>query len=90
MQIAWSRGALRDLQGITTYVSTHNEAAAERLRQRIEDSILPAAEHPYMFRAGRRDGTREIVISPNYIAVYRVLPDRVRVIAIVHTRQRYP
>lgn len=90
MLIAWSRAALRDLESITTYVAAINEAAAERLRQRIEDSVLPAAEHPYMFRTGRRDGTREIVISPNYIAVYRVLPDRIRVIAIVHTRQRYP
>lgn len=46
MLIAWSRGALRDLQSITTYVAANNEAAAERLRQRIEESVLPAAEHP--------------------------------------------
>jgi len=37
------------------------------MRQLIEASILPAAEHPYLFRAGRVSGTREIVAHPNYV-----------------------
>jgi len=60
--------------------------AAEQLRERIEQSVLPAAAHPYLFRPGRRNGTREIVAHPNY----RVLADRIRVIAVIHTRRRYP
>jgi toxin ParE1/3/4 len=88
--IAWSKGALRDLEDITTYIAIDNEAAAEQLREHIEQSVLPAAEHPYLFRAGRRNGTREIVPHPNYIVVYRILTDRIRVIAVIHTRRRYP
>lgn len=68
LPIAWSKGALRDLEGITTYIAIDNEAAAEQLRERIEQSVLPATEHPYLFRPGRRSGTREIVSHPNYIA----------------------
>ncbi len=90
LPIAWSKGALRDLEGITTYIAIDNEAAAEQLRERIEQSVLPATEHPYLFRPGRRSGTREIVSHPNYIVVYRILTDRIRVIAVIHTRRRYP
>lgn len=88
--IAWSKGALRDLEDIATYIAVDNEVAAEQLRERIEQSVLPAAAHPYLFRPGRRNGTREIVAHPNYIVVYRVLADRIRVIAVIHTRRRYP
>lgn len=70
LPVVWSKSALQDLEDITTYVSVGNEAAAEKLRERIELSVLPAAEHRYMFRAGRREGTREIVPHPNYIVVY--------------------
>jgi toxin ParE1/3/4 len=88
--VAWSKGALRDLEGIVTYIAADKEAAAEHLRERIEQSVLPAAEHPYLFRPGKRSGTREIVAHPNYIVVYRILEDRIRVVAVVHTRRRYP
>lgn len=33
--------------------------------------------------------TREIVAHPNYIVVYRVLPDRIQVVEVLHSRQQY-
>ena len=38
---------------------------------------------------GRVLGTREIVAHPNYVIVYRVEIDRVRVINVLHARQHY-
>jgi len=35
-------------------------------------------------------GTREAVVHPNYILIYRVLDDRVEVVNVVHARQQYP
>lgn len=91
LPIAWSRSALRDLQGIVAYITlAENEVVAERMRLRIEQSVLPASEHPYIFRAGRRQGTREVVANTNYIVVYRILTDRIRVVGVVHTRRKYP
>jgi toxin ParE1/3/4 len=49
-----------------------------------------AREHPEMYRVGRMPNTREIVAHPNYIVVYTVLPDRIRVISVLHARQKYP
>lgn len=90
LPIEWAPDALDEIDEIIAYVAADNRGAAENLRLRIEASVLPAAEHPYMFRLGRVEGTREIVAHPNYIVVYRVLEDRIRVIAVMHARRRYP
>lgn len=31
-----------------------------------------------------------MIVHPNYVLVYRVLDDRVRILRILHTRQSYP
>lgn len=90
LQIVWSARSLEDLDNIASYVAQENESAAEALRDRIENSVLPAAQFPYMFRAGRVPNTREIVAHPNYIIVYRVLTDRIRVLRVGHSRRQYP
>ena len=56
----------------------------------IEAAVLPAAEHPYLYRTGRVPGTREIVAHPNYIVVYRVTAERIEVVRVLHARQEYP
>ncbi len=63
---------------------------AESLLQHIEESVIPATEHPYLYRPGRVPGTREIVVIPHYIVVYRVLSDYLEVLAVLHARQEYP
>ncbi len=48
------------------------------------------AEHPYLSPAGRVSGTRELVVHPNYLIVYRVAASRVEIVVVVHTRREYP
>ena len=43
-----------------------------------------------MYRAGRTEGTREAVVHPNYVLVYRVGNDAVEVVSVMHSRQQYP
>ena len=38
-------------------------------------------------KAGRVFGTKELVLHPNYLAVYRVKDDEVQIITILHTAQ---
>ena len=90
LALIWSEDALDQLEDLTTYIAQFDETAAFAMRQRIEQSVLPACTYPEMFRAGRIPGTREVVAHPNYIVVYTVLPDRIQVVSVLHARQKYP
>jgi plasmid stabilization system protein ParE len=43
-----------------------------------------------MYRAGRVEGTREAVVHPNYIIVYRIGTEAVEILDVLHTRRQYP
>lgn len=90
LPIRWNARALDKLVELIAYIAERNPGAAEQLQDRIETSLLPASEHPYLFRSGRVAGTREIIAHPNYIVVYRVLSDRIQVLNVLHAHQRYP
>ncbi|WP_279629498.1 type II toxin-antitoxin system RelE/ParE family toxin [Blastomonas natatoria] len=36
------------------------------------------------------NGTREAIVHPNYIIIYRVTDDAVIMAAVMHARQQYP
>jgi plasmid stabilization system protein ParE len=36
------------------------------------------------------EGTREAIVHPNYILVYRVGEKAVEIVAVVHARREYP
>lgn len=89
MEIIWSPEARSEVQAIVAYIADFDPVAARGIRQRLEAVVLPLAEHPYLFRSGRIVGTKELVVSPNYIIVYRVT-DHVSIISVLHARQEYP
>lgn len=90
LSVVWRARAQSNLADIVRYIAGHNPSAARRMKTRIEQSILPAAEHPYLFRPGRLAGTREVVAHPNYVVVYRVTTMHIEVVNVLHTRQQYP
>ena len=90
MRLIWTSDARRDLGEILGYIAAHNGTASVRLLQIIEETVDRLPEHPYMYRRGRVDGTREAVVHPNYVVIYRVLEDAVAILAVIHTRQEYP
>lgn len=46
--------------------------------------------HPYMHKAGRVVGTREVVVTTNFLLLYKVEADRVDILNVLHSRQAYP
>lgn len=83
LRLLWSAEALDDLEAIIGYI-------ADRLLNAIEHLAEQLPEHPYLYRTGRVPGTREAVVHPNYILVYRVDAEIVDVLAVLHARQQYP
>lgn len=89
-QILWSSPARADLAQIIEYIAQRNPPAARRMKSLIEDALMPTLRHPFLYRAGRVVGTREIVVHPNYIVVYAASDDAVDVLRVLHSRQQYP
>jgi toxin ParE1/3/4 len=90
LRIVWSQRARDRLIEIAGYVAERDADAAARLWQRLVEVTGPLSDHPYIYRPGRVGGTRELVVHPNYIIVYRVLEDSVEIDNILHARRQYP
>ena len=70
--VKWQPTAVEDLEAIIDYIANHNTVAAYDLEDHILQSAEDSAEHPYKGRNGRRAGTRELLVHPNYWLVYEV------------------
>jgi toxin ParE1/3/4 len=88
--LIWRESALDDLEAIVDYISERNFAGAEKLQLLFEECAERLPGHPFAHRPGRIAGTREAVVHPNYILVYRVGADTVEVVNVPHTRREYP
>ena len=90
LNLVWRGSALDDLREIIAYIAERNAGAAERLQAAIEACAERLPAHPFLYRPGRVPGTREAVVRPNYIIVYRVTAEAVEIVSLVHARRRYP
>jgi addiction module RelE/StbE family toxin len=90
LSVRWLPKASEKLATILEYISARNYSAAADLLHQIERAVEQLPQHPYLYRTGREAGTREIVVHPNYIVVYRVQRNEIQIVTVVHSRERYP
>ena len=90
LPVVWAREALDDASSIADHISDNNPAAADRMTEIIFGSAEVLGQYPYVYRPGRTDGTREAIIHPNDILVYRVETHQIRTVNVLHTARRYP
>jgi addiction module RelE/StbE family toxin len=89
-RVEWRDAARRDLLSIIDYISDDNPTAAQRLKDEIEGKVSKLPRHPKLYRPGRVDGTREMIVRPNYVVVY--VGDRAGtiVLRVLHAAQVWP
>jgi toxin ParE1/3/4 len=90
LPVLWRTRARSSLIQINSYIADRNPVAAQRLKDAIEQAVSNLPQHPYLYRPGLVAGTREIVVHPNYVVVYRVAVSAIEIINVLHTRQQYP
>lgn len=90
LSVNWKLDAQDDLATIIDYIEQRNDSAARELQAAIVHAAENLPAMPYLFRPGREPGTRECVVHPNYILVYRVGKDAIEVLRVLHSRQQYP
>ncbi|WP_297364459.1 type II toxin-antitoxin system RelE/ParE family toxin [Acidiferrobacter sp.] len=90
MKLIWTRLAHIDRSAIRTYLAQDNPAAALSLDTAFSRRVRQLAVHPDIGRPGRVTGTRELVAHTNYIVIYDVIGDTVRILRILHAARQWP
>ncbi|WP_338860050.1 type II toxin-antitoxin system RelE/ParE family toxin [Mycetohabitans rhizoxinica] len=81
---------MQDREAIYGYIEADNPVAALAIDELFLEKAALLIEHPSLGRLGRAVGTRELVAHRNYIVVYDVAGDRVRVLNVVHVARQWP
>lgn len=90
-RIFWTRRALQDVENIYHYIAIDNPNIAKRVVTDIKKIIDNLSYHPFMGKPGRREKTRELVVTKtHYIIVYRLQSNAIEIIRILHDAQKYP
>ena len=88
MHIRWTPAAAADLEHISNYIKERHPQYRHATMHKLYDAIRSLRDSPQRGRAGRVDGTRELLIQPlPYIAVYRVREQSIEVLRIYHSAQ---
>jgi addiction module RelE/StbE family toxin len=91
MQIRWSPAAAEDFSHLIEYIRRDNPQAAQRVAKAIYESANSLRDFPYKGRAGRVEGTRELLLpSLPFLLVYRITKDAVEIANVIHGAQKYP
>ena len=89
-RLQWRLLSLVDRDAIMEYIARDNPSAAIDLDLEFELKTENARQRPKLYNPGRMKGTREIVMRPNYVMVYRVTGDLVEVLRVLHAAQQWP
>ncbi len=90
LNLDWKATAIADLLAIVGYISDDNPDAAQALKDEIEAKTSRLPDNPQLYRRGRVDGTREMVVRPNYIVIYAEDATAVTILRVLHAAQQWP
>ncbi len=92
LPLRWTERAVAHLEALVDYVSLTSPVYAEGLVSRIDQRLQLASTHPEigkMVLDVEDSALRELVVPP-YRIFYRIRPDAIEVLAIVHERRHLP
>lgn len=91
MNLDWLPEADRNRFEQLDYIAQDNPLAAIGQDEEIERQVNMLMLHPKIGRSGRLKGTRELVISRTpFVVIYRVQVNRIEVIRLLHSSQKWP
>lgn len=91
MKIRWTEQAAEDLKTAHEYLSDRSPNSADAVIERILAGIDFLEQYPHLGRAGRIDGTRELVVPRTpFIVGYRVRHDQIEILGVLHAARKWP
>ena len=90
LALEWRPAAIADLLAIVEYIADDNPDAAQALKDDIENRAARLPQNPRAYRVGRIEGTREMVVRPNYLVIYAEDARAVTILRVLHAAQQWP
>ena len=92
LALHWHPKAYEDRVAILDYIGQDNPLAALELDELLEAKAASLPARGELYRLGRVPDTRELVIAPNYVLVYRIRPADgiVEILRVLHARRQWP
>ncbi len=90
MELFWTPEATQDRDKIYDHIEADNPAAALTLDGLFAEKADRLVDHPGLGRPGRSAGTQELVAHQNYILVYDVTGNLVRILRVLHAARQWP
>ncbi|UXU87990.1 type II toxin-antitoxin system RelE/ParE family toxin [Burkholderia sp. S-53] len=92
LALHWHPKACEDRAAIMDYIGQDDPLAALELDERLEERAAALPARAELYRQGRVAGTRELVVAPNYVLVYRIRPadNIVEILRVLHARRQWP
>lgn len=90
MKVRWTPEANSDLADIIAYIGDDNPAAARKMRNLFIAAVQKLENTPLIGRTGLIAGTRELIPHQSYRVVYKIAGDTIWIVAVFHTRRRWP
>jgi len=90
VRVRWRPLAEADRDAILDHIAQDNPVAAIELGDAIDRRVAALPQHPKLYRVGRVRGTRELVVHPNYVLVYRIARDEIQILRVLHSARQWP
>lgn len=90
LHIQWKENARADMLSILTYIAEDNIEAARKFKEDLESRLNSLTKFPQAYKHGRVDGTREMVLTSNYIVIYAEGLEQITILRILHSSRMYP
>lgn len=90
IELFWTPEAIHDRDEIYDYIDADSPVAALILDELFEEKAGRLVDYPEMGRLGREVGTRELVVHKNYIIVYDMSSEQMRVLRVLHVARQWP
>lgn len=92
MKVLWTPGARRRLQEIEAHIAQDSPQAARQMAERLLRRSQMLSEPPLLGKRLQRyvdDDVRELLERP-YRLIYRVTPEAIEILTLLHYRQLLP
>lgn len=81
---------MADRECIMEFIVRDKPLAALALDENFETHANRIEANPCLYRTGRVADTREAVVHPNYVIVYRIESETITILRVLHAAQCWP